>query len=98
MLPSTIDFTGSGIALIGTIGEQCCEAGHARVFVDGTETADTTGIWQNKSSASISIADSVLFAWVWTMAGAHSVQIQPGVSNAKEGGSFVHIQKYLVLP
>jgi hypothetical protein len=98
MLPSAIDFTGRGIALIGTIGEQCCEAGHAKVFIDGTETNDTSGIWQNKSSASISIPDSVLFAWVWPTAGAHSVQIQPGIDNAKEGPSFVHIQKYLILP
>jgi Glycosyl hydrolase family 76 len=98
MLPASINFTGTAIALIGTIGEQCCEAGHAKVFVDGVETNDTTGIWQNKSSASISIADSVLFAWAWPTAGAHTIQIQDGIQNGKEGGSFVHIQKYLVKP
>jgi hypothetical protein len=95
-LPASIDFTGSAIALIGTIGEQCCEAGHARVFVDGTETKDTTGIWQNKSSAGQSLPNSVLFAWTWPAAGSHTIQIQPGVSTGKEGGSFAHIQSYLV--
>jgi Glycosyl hydrolase family 76 len=98
MLPSSITFTGRGIALIGTIGEQCCEPGHAKVFIDGVETKDTTGIWQNKSSAGISIPDSVLFAWTWPASGTHTIQIGNGVTNAKEGGSFVHIQKYLVKP
>ena len=31
----TIRFTGSGIALLGTLGEVCCESGHAQVLVDG---------------------------------------------------------------
>ena len=61
-LPASITFTGTGIALIGTLGELCCEAGHARVFIDGTEIVDKTGIWQNKSSPGISIANTVLFA------------------------------------
>lgn len=98
MLPSSITFTGRGIALIGTIGEQCCEAGHAKVFIDGVETKDTTGIWQNKSSASISIPDSVLFAWQWPTSGTHTIQIQNGITNAKEGGSFVYIQKTWYVP
>jgi hypothetical protein len=95
-LPSSITFTGRGIALIGTIGEQCCEPGHAKVFIDGVETKDTTGIWQNKSSAGISIPESVLFAWTWPTSGTHTIQIAPGIANGKEGGSFVHIRKYLV--
>ena len=95
-LPASIPFTGSAIALIGTIGEQCCEAGHARVFVDGIETTDTTGIWQNKSSSGQSLPNSVLFAWTWPTSGAHTIQIQPGVNSGKEGGSFVHIQSYKV--
>jgi hypothetical protein len=96
-LPASISFTGTGIALIGTLGEQCCEAGHARVFIDGVQTVDTTGIWQNKSSANISIPNTVLFAWRWPTSGAHTIQIQPGIKNAKEGGSFIHITSYLVL-
>ncbi len=97
-LPASILFTGTGIALIGTLGEQCCEAGHARVFIDGTETVDTTGIWQNKSCSGISIPNRVLFAWRWPAAGRHRIQIKPGIYNAKEGGSFIDIQSYLVTP
>jgi len=97
-LPASISFTGTGIALIGTLGEQCCEAGHARVFIDGVETTDTTGIWQNKSSSGLTIPNTVLFAWRWPTSGRHTISIYPGIENAKEGGSFVHIQSYLVDP
>jgi hypothetical protein len=97
-LPASITFMGTGIALIGTLGEHCCKAGHARVFIDGTETVDTTGIWQNKSSAGISIPHTVLFAWRWPTEGLHTLQIQPGIANAKEGGSFIDISSYLVTP
>jgi len=65
VLPASITVTGSAIALIGTLGERCCEPGHARVFVDGRETVDGTGIWQNKSSSGKSLPGSVLFAWRW---------------------------------
>ena len=60
-----IHFTGSAIALIGTLGEACCESGHARVFVDGHETFDETGIWQDKSSLGRRIPGTILFAWRW---------------------------------
>ena len=96
-LPASISFTGTGIALIGILGELCCEAGHARVFIDGTEVVDKTGIWQNKSSSGISIANTVLFAWRWPTAGRHTIQIQPGIYNAKEGGSFIDITSYMVV-
>jgi hypothetical protein len=97
-LPASITFTGTGIALIGTLGERCCEPGHARVYIDGTETVDTTGIWQNKSSSAISIPNTVLFAWRWPTAGMHTIKIQPGIPNPKEGGSFIDITSYLVSP
>ncbi|HKD77907.1 MAG TPA: hypothetical protein VKB76_20540, partial [Ktedonobacterales bacterium] len=97
-LPASVTFTGSGIALIGTLGEQCCEPGHARVFIDGAETTDTTGIWQNKSSSGLTIPNTVLFAWRWSSSGTHTITIYPGIANPKEGGSFVHIQSYLVDP
>ena len=67
--PATIRFTGSGIALLGTLGEVCCESGHARVFVDGHETFDETGIWQNKSSLGRRIPGTILFAWRWPSPG-----------------------------
>ncbi len=97
-LPKSITFTGTGIALIGTLGENCCEAGHARIFIDNVETTDTTGIWQNKSSSGLTIPNTVLFAWRWPSSGTHTITIYPGIANAKEGGSFVHIQSYLVAP
>jgi len=42
--PARFAFTGSRIAAIGTIGEHCCEAGHARVLLDGVETFDRRGV------------------------------------------------------
>jgi hypothetical protein len=94
---ATISFTGSGIALLGTLGESCCEPGHARVFVDGRETLDGTGIWQNKSSSGKRIPGTVLFAWRWPRAGRHTIRFEPGVPNGKEGGPFLHLRGYLVL-
>lgn len=91
-------FTGRAVAIIGTIGEVCCQPGHARVFVDGTETFDQTGIWQNKSSSGLSLPGSVLFAWRWPAAGRHTIEIRPGAANAKEGGSFFHMTGYEVVP
>jgi Glycosyl hydrolase family 76 len=89
---ASLAFTGSGIALIGTLGERCCEAGRARVFVDGRETFDRTGIWQNKSSSGRSLPDSVLFAWRWKTSGPHTIRIESDEPNAKEGGAFIHIR------
>jgi hypothetical protein len=97
-LPSSVDFTGSGIALFGTLGEQCCEAGHASVAIDGRPTVDQTGIWQNKSSAGIAIQDTILFAWRWPTSGAHTLEFVPSTTNAKEGGPFLHVRRYVVLP
>jgi hypothetical protein len=95
-LPASIAFRGSGIALVGTLGEICCEAGHARVFLDGKETFDRSGIWQNKSSSGRSIPNTVLFAWQWLEVRAHTLRIYPGNFNPKEGGSFFHLRGYLV--
>jgi N-acylglucosamine 2-epimerase (GlcNAc 2-epimerase) len=92
----SIRFRGSAIALLGTLGESCCEAGHARVFVDGRETFDQTGIWQDKSSSGLSIPGTVLFAWRWPQSGVHTISFAPGIANGKEGGSFLHIRIYLV--
>lgn len=95
-LPALIRFTGRAIALTGTIGEVCCEAGHAAVFVDGHETFDHTGIWQNKSNTGRPLPDAVLFAWQWPTAGRHVLRIVPGIANAKEGGAFIHLRGYVV--
>ncbi len=96
-LPVSITFTGTGIALIGTLGERCCQAGHARVFIDGTEPVDTTGIWQNKSSSGVSLPNTVLFSWRWPSAGRHTIQLLPGIYDAKEGGSFIDISYSLTI-
>jgi hypothetical protein len=94
---AAIHVRGSGIALLGTLGEVCCEAGHAAVLVDGRATFDATGIWQNKSSAGRSIPRTVLFAWRWRRDGRHTISFAAAPANAKEGGSFLHLESYLLL-
>lgn len=95
--PAEITFDGEGIALIGTLGQVCCESGHARLFIDGQETFDQTGIWQNKSSAGISIPGTILFAWRWAHAGVHTLRFEAGIANAKEGTSFLDLAGYYVI-
>ncbi len=95
-LPSTIRFDGSGFALIGTLGERCCQPGHARILIDGRETMNEVGSWQNKSSSGRSFPQSVLFAWRWRTRAEHTVTLLPGVYDAKEGGSFLHASGYFV--
>ncbi len=97
-LPSSLRFRGSGIALIGTLGDQCCTLGHARVIIDGQETVDETGIWQNKDSGRRQIPNTVLFAWRWPSAGKHRLRFLPGTFDTKEGGAYLHLVGYEVLP
>ena len=94
---ATIRVRGTGVALLGTLGERCCEAGHATVLVDGRATFDATGIWQNKSSSGRSIPDTVLFAWRWSRSGPHTISFAPPPANAKEGGPFLRLASYLLL-
>ena len=95
--PVRFTFTGRAVAIIGTVGEQCCESGHARVFIDGRPAFDQTGIWQNKSSAGLPLPRSVLFAWRWPRPGRHTIQISPGYPNGKEGTSFFHMTGYYLV-
>lgn len=95
---ASISFNGRAIALIGTIGDVCCEAGHARVFIDGSETFNQTGIWQNKSSSGHRLPNSVLLGWRRPHAGPHTIAFAPGTANAKEGGSFLHLAGYEFVP
>jgi hypothetical protein len=97
-LPATLRFTGSGIALVGTLGERCCEAGRAAVAIDGRPTTDATGIWQNKSSAGRALPRTILFAWRWPRRGAHVLRFVAGRPNPKEGGGFLDVTKALVIP
>ena len=95
--PLRISFTGRAIAIMGSVGAQCCIDGHARVFVDGTQTYDRTGIWQNMTSPSVQQPDQVLFAWRWQEAGPHTITIKPGVRDTMEGGSFFAMNGYLLV-
>jgi hypothetical protein len=95
--PVRFTFTGRAVAIIGTIGEHCCQSGHARLLVDGQQTFDQTGIWQNKSSSDHALPGSVLFAWRWRTAGRHTIEVLPGVPNAKEGTSFFHMAGYYLV-
>ena len=97
-LPQSFRFTGSGVALLGTLGARCCELGRARVLIDGREPADRTGIWQNKSSAGRPLPGSVLFAWRWATSGPHEIRLEPDAANAKEGGRFVHLDAAMIAP
>jgi hypothetical protein len=96
-LPSALSFRGSGIALIGTLGEQCCTSGHARVVIDGHPTIDETGIWQNKDALGRPIPNTILFSWRWPSSGRHRLRFLPGIANSKEGGAFLHLVGYEVL-
>ncbi len=95
-LPTTLQFYGSGIALIGPLGDLGYQPGHARVFIDGRETVNGVGIWQNSSSALRRIPGTVLFAWQWPTVGTHSLTLYPGVFNLKEGFSYIHVQSYFL--
>lgn len=95
--PVSFSFTGRAVAIIGTIGEVCCTEGHAQVFIDGAQTFDQTGIWQNKSSSGRALPDSVLFTWRWPRPGRHTIEIGPAVANAKQGGPFFHMTGYYVV-
>ena len=83
-LPAKLAFRGSGIALVGTLGEHCCRQGHARVLIDGHETFDATGIWQNKSSSGRKIPDTVLFSWRWRRAARGCRRIELDTSETNE--------------
>ena len=95
--PIRITFTGRAIAIMGSVGAQCCIAGHARVFVDGVQTFDRTGIWQNMTSPSVQQPDQVLFAWRWQRPGPHTITIKPGIMDTMEGGSFFAMNGYLLV-
>ena len=97
-LPIAIAFDGSAIALYGPLGDRCCEAGHARVAIDGVPVVDATGVWQDKSSSNRRFPDTVLFAWRWPSSGHHVVALLPADRNVKEGGSYAHVTSYAVVP
>ncbi|HTJ24990.1 MAG TPA: hypothetical protein VMA36_02395 [Candidatus Limnocylindria bacterium] len=99
-------FVGSGIALVGTLGERCipayrgdpmCEGGHAHVLLDGRAMTDRTGIWQGKTLTGAQ-PGTVLFAWRWPRAARHVLRFVGGEPNAKEGGPYLHLSGATTLP
>jgi hypothetical protein len=103
--PAAYTFTGSGVAVIGTLGERCiaafpgdrlCEGGHAHVRIDGSEMVDRTGIWQGKMFGGRT-PDAILFAWRWSKRGIHVLLFAPGEQNGKEGPSFLDVRRVLIL-
>lgn len=92
-LPAIVSFTGSGIALIGTIGEQL-QTAHIRVFIDGVETFDRTGLWQN---ASMPGGESVFFAWRWPEPGNHTIRLESG-DPAIGANDVLHLQSVVLPP
>lgn len=90
-LPATIVFQGTGIALVGTISELCQKA-HVRVLIDGEETFDRTGLWQNPSMPD---GDSVLFAWRWSEPGTHTVRLEPS-DPSLVGREVMRVQSYIL--
>lgn len=92
-----IQFTGRAIALVGTIGDICCRAGHAWVAVDGLPAFSDVGIWQNRTSPSRRLNNQVLFAWRWPTAGLHTITIMPPSFNVLQGGGYFHMTGYLLV-
>lgn len=90
-LPATIVFDASGIALVGTMSRRCEDA-HVRVFIDGVETFDRTGLWQNPSMPG---GESVLFAWRWAESGTHTIRLEPGDPD-DAGEPIVDLKPYVV--
>jgi hypothetical protein len=89
-LPATVTFDGSGIALVGTLGRGC-EKAHVRVFVDGVETFDRSGLWKNSSMPSAAVS-TVMFAWRWPASGTHTLRLEA----RSDEGSEVQLQPYAI--
>lgn len=90
-LPATVTFVGTGIALLGMIGP-ACETAHLRVFVDGLETFDQTGLWQNYGMPT---GSAVRFAWRWPVAGKHTIRLETTAFQAL-GPTTVHLESMIV--
>ena len=67
------------------------------MYIDGAQTFDQTGIWQNKSPAGVPLPRSVLFAWRWPGPGRHTIEMGPALADAKQGGTYFHMTGYYVV-
>jgi hypothetical protein len=45
-----------------------------------------------------SLPGTLLFAWRWPVSGKHTLRFEPGLPNAKEGASFLHLTGYELVP
>ncbi len=90
-LPATITVKGSGIALMGTLA-QACQNAHVHVLIDGVETFDQTGLWQNYSMPD---GDSVFFAWRWKTPGTHTITLEPSAGSDLAGHA-IDLRPYIV--
>ncbi len=90
-LPATVEIDGSGFALIGTIGKSC-EKHHVHVVIDGTETFDQTGLWQNSSMPD---GESVFFAWRWKEPGAHTITLL-SADPEEAADAHLHLNTYVL--
>lgn len=52
------------------------------VFIDGVETFDHTGLWQNYSMPD---GDSIFFAWRWASRGLHVIRLAVNFSERAHG-------------
>lgn len=92
----TISFTGSGIALVGTLGIPFSGPGHAAVLVDGRLTVNNIGIWQGSSALAKAIPLTMLFAWQWPSSGPHTIAFIKNDNNDKEGWPAIDVWGYYV--
>ena len=90
-LPATITFEGSGIALLGTIGPSY-ETAHLRIFIDGVQPLDRTGLWQNHG---MPVGSDVRFAWRWPVSGRHTLRLELGKPTDR-GSEAVHLESIIL--
>ena len=91
-----ITFSGSAIAIIGTLGQQRRKPGHARVLIGGRPMFNRIGIWQGEFSGQRGLADTVLFAWRWPAPGPHLITVAAARDQPPGSTSFDMTGYYVV--
>ncbi len=86
------------IAILGTLGEKpAAKQGTRACSSTGARPSTAPGSGRTSRARASAFPAPMLFAWRWPRPGPHTIQFEPGVPNAKEGGSFLHVRAYLVL-
>ncbi len=91
-----ITFSGSAIAIIGTLGQQRGKPGHARVLIGGHPMFNRIGIWQGEFSGQRGLADTVLFVWRWPAPGMHRLTVAAARDRPPGSTSFDMTGYYVV--